>query len=265
VLVIGTALAETARSIDWRPKGLPASHELAGAVIAFDLDGTLVDTAPDLIGTLNVILAEHGHAALPLAAARGIVGRGARAMLERGFAAAGETLAPARMDALFERFIDLYLGRIAQESQPYPGVIEALDELAAAGALLAVCTNKRTDLSLALLGALDLTRHFAAVVGPDRAPAAKPDPRHLLAAIEAAGGSPARAILVGDSQTDREAARAAGTPAVLVSYGYTDIPAADLAPEVLIHHFAELPAAARRLLASRQPAIRPILPDQADA
>jgi phosphoglycolate phosphatase len=244
---------------------LSAPQDLAGAVIAFDLDGTLVDTAPDLIGTLNLILAEHGHAGLPLIAARGIVGRGARAMLEQGFAAAGEALAPERMDALFDRFIDLYLGRIAHESRPYPGVVEALDDLAAAGARLAVCTNKRTDLSLALLDALDLTRRFAAVTGPDRAPAAKPDPRHLLAAIEAAGGAPARAILVGDSQTDREAARAAGTPAVLVSYGYTDIPAADLAPEALIDHFAELPAAARRLLAPPRPAISPILPGQADA
>jgi phosphoglycolate phosphatase len=244
---------------------LPLPQDLADAVIAFDLDGTLVDTAPDLIGTLNVILAEHGHAGLPLEAARGIVGRGARAMLERGFAAAGETVAPARMDILFDRFIELYLGRIALASRPFPGVVEALDDLALAGARLAVCTNKRTDLSLALLDALDLTRRFQAVVGPDRAPAAKPDPRHLIAAIEAAGGVVERAILVGDSKTDLDAARAAGAPAVLVSFGYTDIPAADLGAEALIHHFAELPAAARRLLAPRGPAISPILPGQADA
>jgi phosphoglycolate phosphatase len=240
-------------------------HDLAGAVIAFDLDGTLVDTAPDLIGTLNFILAEHGHEGLPLTSARTLVGHGARVMLERGFAAAGERLAPARMDQLFDHFIGLYLARIAMASRPFPGLIDALDELEAAGARLVVCTNKPTGLSLALLDALDLTRRFAAVMGPDAAGAAKPDPRHLLAAIEAAGGSPTRALMVGDSRTDTDVARAAGVPVIAVSFGYSDIPPADLDADALIHHFAELPGAARRLLRPHEAAISPNLPDQADA
>jgi phosphoglycolate phosphatase len=243
---------------------LPApSSSLAGAVVALDLDGTLVDTAPDLIEVLNQILAEHGHHGLPIEAARVVVGFGARAMLERGFAAFGETLEPARMDALFAHFLDLYVPRIAMASRPFPGVEEALDDLTAAGARLVVCTNKRTDMSLALLDALDLTRRFAAVVGPDRAGFAKPDPRHLFAAIAAAGGAPDRAVMVGDSRPDIGAARAAGVASVAVSFGYSDIAPADLGADLLIDHFGELPAAARRLLQPRSPAISPHLPADA--
>jgi phosphoglycolate phosphatase len=229
-------------------------------MIAFDLDGTLVDTAPDLIGTLNQILAEHGHDGLPLDSARHVVGHGARAMLSLGFDAVGETLAPERMDRLFEHFIDLYVGRIAVASRPFPGAIEALDDLEAGGARFVVCTNKRTDLSLALLDALDLTRRFAAVVGPDLAGAYKPDPQHLAYAVEAAGGSLARTLMVGDASTDTGVARAAGVPVVAVSFGYNDVPPQELGADALIDHFGELPAAARRLLAPARAAISPILP-----
>jgi len=244
---------------------LAVAHDLAGATLAFDLDGCLVDTAPDLIGTLNTILAEHGHQGLPLASARSVIGHGARAMLSRGFEAVGETLDPAKMTALFEHFLVLYVARIDRESRPYPGVVETLDALAAAGARLAVCTNKRTDLSVKLLDALDLTRRFAVVMGPDKAGAAKPDPRHLIAAIEAAGGSPDCALMVGDASTDVGAAVAAGIPVVAVSYGYSDVPPPQLGADALIDRFADLPPVARRLLAARQAAIRPVLPDQADA
>ena len=249
--------------IDRRGFPLPASRQLAdlaGAVIAFDLDGTLVDTAPDLIGVLNYILAEHGHDGLPLESARSVVGHGARAMLTRGFAAAGETLATADMDRLFEHFIELYVGRIAMASRPFPGLIEALDDLEAAGARFAVCTNKRTDLSLALLDALDLTRRFAAVVGPDLAGAYKPDPKHLAYTVEAAGGRLDRALMVGDASTDTGAARAARVPVIAVSFGYNDAPIAELGADAVIDHFGELPATARRLLAAAGAAISPILP-----
>jgi len=225
-----------------------APDSLAGAVIVFDLDGTLVDTAPDLVGALNTVLREQGLPALPLAQARVMVGRGARALIEQGFAAAGAPLDPARAAALVEQFIAAYLARIADESRPFDGVLAALDQLAAAGATLAVCTNKRTDLSLALLDALNMTDRFAAVIGADRAPAPKPDASHLLTAIAAAGGRPARAIMVGDSASDIGAARAARVPSVLVSFGYTEIPPADLGADLMIDRFDELAGAAARLL-----------------
>ena len=221
---------------------------LAGAVVAFDLDGTLVDTAPDLLGTLNAILAEEGLRPLPMAHARSLIGHGARRLLERGFLAAGEPLPVDRASALFDRFIAQYRARIADESRPFPGCVQALERLRADGARLAVCTNKPTDLSNALLQALDMSRFFEAVVGPEGAPAAKPDPRHLDAAVRAAGGTVDRALLVGDAATDAGAARAAGTPLVLVSFGYTETPASELGADILIDHFDELPAACLRLL-----------------
>ena len=225
-----------------------APETLAGAVVAFDLDGTLVDSAPDLIGSLNVMLHERRLATLSLKQARVMVGRGARAMIEQGFAAAGEPLEPEETSALVRRFIAIYRERIAFESRPFEGVETALADLAGAGARLCVCTNKFTDLSVALLDALDLSRHFAAVIGPDLAPAPKPDPRHLIAAVEAAGGRADRAVMVGDSAADVGAARAAGIPSIVVSFGYTEIAPAELGGDWLIEHFSELPPLVARLL-----------------
>lgn len=221
---------------------------LSGAVIAFDLDGTLVDTAPDLVGTLNVLLREEGLAPLAIAEARPFIGRGARWLIERGFQAADAPLTAERIPELFNRFIAHYFAHIADESRPFPGVMEALSVMKAAGARLAVCTNKRTDLSLALLDALQMTPLFDAVIGADATPAIKPDPRHLEAAVRAAGGTMARAILVGDAATDAGAARAAGAPLILVSFGYTEVPAKDLEPDILIDHFENLPQACAQLL-----------------
>ena len=221
---------------------------LSGATLAFDLDGTLVDTAPDLIGALNTVLGERGLAPLPVESARALVGRGARFLIEHGFACAGEPLDPAEVGGLVTRFIAVYHDRIASESRPFEGVMEALDTLAAEGARLVVCTNKRTDLSLSLLDALEMTGRFGAVIGADLAPAPKPDPSHFLAAVAAVGGDPARAVMVGDSYNDVASAQAAGAPAIVVSFGYTETPPAQLGAERLIDSFAELVEAARALL-----------------
>jgi phosphoglycolate phosphatase len=229
------------------PSPLPRSP-LQGATIAFDLDGTLVDTAPDLISTLNVLLAQEGLPPLALSEARPFIGRGAKWMLERGFQAAGATLDEARAPELFDRFLAHYLDHIADESRPFPGVEAALDRLKAEGARLVVCTNKLTDLSLALLDALDLTRRFDAVIGADATPACKPDPRHLTTAVAAVGGAMATAVMVGDAGTDAGAARAAGAPLILVSFGYTEVPARDLGPDILIDHFDQLVAGCETLL-----------------
>ena len=221
---------------------------LAGTTIAFDLDGTLVDTAPDLIGTLNTLLDQEGLTPFPLADARPFIGRGARWMIERGFEAAGAPLPPDRIPALFDRFIARYLSRIADESRPFPGCEAALDALKAQGAKLVVCTNKRTDLSVNLLKALGMARRFEAIIGADATPAIKPDARHLQAAVDAVGGDITRTIMVGDAATDAGAARNAGAHLILVSFGYTEIPVEDLGADILIDHFDQLPAACARLL-----------------
>jgi phosphoglycolate phosphatase len=216
---------------------------LSGVTLAFDLDGTLVDSAPDLIGTLNVLLAQEGIAPLPLDEARPFIGHGARHLIRRGFDAQGAALDDERLETLFVRFLDHYTAHIADESRPFEGVPETLARLKAAGAELVVCTNKLTGLSVQVLDALDLSRFFGAVIGADAAPAAKPDPRHLQAAVEAVGGDLRRTVMVGDAATDAGAARAARAGLVLVSFGYSDIPVDRLDPDVLIHRFADLPEA----------------------
>jgi phosphoglycolate phosphatase len=228
---------------------VPASPQhLDGAVIVFDLDGTLVDTAPDLMGTLNTVLGEEGLPPLPYEMAPLLVGRGAKVMLERGFAADGQPLDEPEASRLFDRYIEIYLGRIADNSRPFPGVLDALTRLEAEGAILAVCTNKRTDLSMAVMNALDLTKRFKVIVGPDMAPRPKPDASHLLRTVELAGGDPKRAVMVGDSINDVLAAKNAGIPVVVVTFGYTDVPAKDLGGDALIDRFDELDAAVVKLL-----------------
>jgi phosphoglycolate phosphatase len=221
---------------------------LSGVTVAFDLDGTLVDSAPDLIGTLNVLLAGEGIAPLPLDEARPFIGHGARHLIRRGFDAQGAVLPDERLEPLFLQFLDHYTAHIADESRPFPGVRETLTRLRQAGAKLVVCTNKLTGLSVQVLDALDLSSYFGAVIGADAAPACKPDARHLLAAVEAVGGDIARTVMVGDAATDAGAARAAGASLVLVSFGYSDIPVDQLAPDALIHHFQDLPQSILGLL-----------------
>ena len=223
---------------------------LAGATIVFDLDGTLVDSAPDLIGTLNVILQQEGIAPLPVDEARPFIGHGARRLIERGFAAQGHPAPAERMPELFERFIAHYNEHSADLTRPFPGAVAALETMKDAGARLAVCTNKLTRLSTPILQRLDLARFFDAVIGADSAPAPKPDARHLICAVEAAGGRIERAVMVGDASTDAGAARAARTPLILVSFGYTEIPVAELGADILVDHFDEMPKACVQLLSA---------------
>ncbi|WP_374513588.1 HAD hydrolase-like protein [Brevundimonas sp.] len=233
-------------------------RDLDGWTIAFDLDGTLVDSAPDLIGTLNHLLDEHGHPPVPLSSARHLVGHGARALLRHGFAEAGAVWDEAADPGLFDRFIAHYVGRIADDSRPFEGVVETLDALAGRGAVLCVATNKRSDLATALIDALELGRHFAAVAGADRVSARKPAAAHVVEAVRMAGGDPARAVMVGDASTDTGSARAAGVPCVVCSFGYNDLPPHELGGDLVIDDFAELIAAVERLSIRtllREPAI----------
>lgn len=216
--------------------------------IVFDLDGTLAETAPDLIGALNFVLANEGIAPVPLRAARSLLGAGGRALIARGFAQAGRPLEAPKLDALFGDFLGYYNAHIADNSLLFPGVLECLDRCAQAGWQLAVCTNKLEHSSHLLLGKLGVADRFAFVCGQDTFGAAKPDPKPLLETIRKVGGRPQRAVMVGDSRTDIDTARAAGTPVVAVDFGYTDTPVAELGPDRVISHFDALFAAAESLL-----------------
>lgn len=213
---------------------------LDGATIAFDLDGTLVETAPDLIGAVNAVLIEAGAKPLLYDEARSFISRGARWLLQWGFEISAEQEPAARTAAVFDRFLSYYSAHIADKSLPFPGVVDALKTLKAAGARLVVCTNKPTDLSRSLLTKLGMAELFEAVAGIDAVTAAKPSAAHLIEAVEAVNGDLARTIMVGDAEPDAGAARAAGTPLILVAFGYTEIPAAELAPDILLHHFDDL-------------------------
>lgn len=217
-----------------------SDRDLEGWTIAFDLDGTLVDSAPDLIGTLNRMLVEEGLPPVPMESASTLIGSGARALLVHGFEAAGAPVERAKSDDLFERFLVDYAAHIADGSQPFEGVVDTLERLSERGAILVVATNKRSDLSELLLGKLDLTRHFAAIVGPDRVSARKPSGAHLKEAVAIAGGDPERAIMVGDAAPDADAARDAGMPCILTTFGFTPTPVEDLDGDVLIDAFEDV-------------------------
>jgi phosphoglycolate phosphatase len=211
--------------------------------IVFDLDGTLVDTAPDLVATLNTILARRSLPPVAYADARNMVGGGARMMLERGLAAAGVTLPTAEVDGLVADFIAHYSDHIADASRPFDGVEAALDIFADHGWQLAVCTNKLEWLSVRLLDRLGLANRFAAICGADTFGVSKPNPAILRGTIERAGGRVEHAVMVGDSITDIATARAISIPVVAVDFGYTETPVTQLGPDRVISSFVALPGA----------------------
>lgn len=214
---------------------------MASPTIIFDLDGTLVDTAPDLVETLNVIFAREGLAPLPYETARNLVGGGAKAMIARGVEAEGRAFSPEKLDQMFVDFIAHYTEHLADKSRPFPGLTDALDALTARGFQFAVCTNKLERLSVLLLDQLKLADRFAAICGQDTFGVQKPDPEILRRTVVAAGGTMQRAVMIGDSITDIRTARAAGIPIIAVDFGYSDRPVAEFGPDRTISHFAELP------------------------
>ena len=224
--------------------------------IVYDLDGTLADTAGDLMGTLNWVLGREGLEPLPVADARSLLGAGARALIQRGFAASGRPLDPARLDGLFTDFLARYNAHIAEHSRLYPGVEAALAGFAKLGWRQAICTNKVEASARLLVEKLGVAGRFAFVCGQDTFGVGKPDAKPLLRTVAASGGSPEQAIMVGDSLTDIKTARAAGLPVVAVDFGYTDVPVAELAPDRVISHFDELVEASEALLAGRMNLVR---------
>ncbi|WP_132255231.1 HAD family hydrolase [Methylobacterium segetis] len=217
-------------------------------IAVFDLDGTLAETAGDLVGTLNVLLRREGLPPLPLEEARDMIGAGAKALIQRGFTAAGEPLSTERLERLFGEFLEHYGAHLCDHSHLYEGLVEALDSLQSDGFLLAVCTNKVEEHAVDLLDKLGIGDRFAAICGRATFPYFKPDPRHITSTIERAKGNPARSVMVGDSRSDVDAAKAAGIPVVAVTFGYTDTPVQDLGPDRVISHFSELPGAVEALV-----------------
>jgi phosphoglycolate phosphatase len=217
--------------------------------IVFDLDGTLVDTAPDLLGALNEILTAEGHEPVVPADLRHIVGHGAKAMFEHALKRTGADVSADQMAALTQRFLTFYRANIARGSRPFPGVPKTLEALAAEGMGLGVCTNKAQDLTELLLRELDLSRYFpASVFGGGSTPYSKPDPRHLLEVVKALNGRRERAVLVGDSMVDVTTARAADIPVIAMSYGYTPVPVNELGADAVVDDFAALPEVISRLV-----------------
>jgi phosphoglycolate phosphatase len=212
-------------------------------IVVFDLDGTLVDTAPDLISALNHVLEREGLPPVPAQSARTMIGAGARKLIERGLEIEGRAIGVADIDRLTRDFIDYYAAHIADASRPFDGLEAALDELQAQGYRFAVCTNKLEWLSKRLLDALGLSPRFSAICGADTFGVAKPDPAILQQTVARAGATLSGAIMVGDAGPDVGVARRAGIPVIGVEFGYTDVPIAELRPDRLIGHFSDLPAA----------------------
>jgi phosphoglycolate phosphatase len=225
-------------------------------IVVFDLDGTLAETAPDLVATLNVVLGKHGVAPVPYESARDLIGAGARALLERGLQLAGKKVGSAQLDGYFDDFLAHYSDNLCIHTHLFEGVEPALHTLKQEGYCLAVCTNKITRHAVAVLEGLNVASYFSAIFGRDSVPEYKPHPNHLLATITAAGGDATRAIMVGDSETDILTARAANIPSIVVPFGYTAAPIHTYTPDVIIPHFRDLVPAVRELHAplSKRPA-----------
>jgi phosphoglycolate phosphatase len=219
--------------------------------VVFDLDGTLVDTAPDLIAALNFVLEREGMPPVPLQSARTMIGAGARKLIERGLELDGRVTSAEDISRLTSDFIDYYADHIADASRPFEGLESALDDLSGRGYRFAVCTNKLEWLSKLLLDQLGLSPRFSAICGADTFGVSKPDPAILRQTIARAGGEVSSAIMVGDAGPDIGVARRAGIPVIGVEFGYTEIPIANLKPDRLIGHFRDLPAAVEGLMAAR--------------
>ena len=217
------------------------------ATIVFDLDGTLADTSGDLLAAANACFVGMGEGALLTASDAGTALRGGRAMLRLGFSRIGRAEDPAEIDRQYPILLSAYADAIAVHTRLYPGAMEAIDLLRSEGHGIAICTNKPEALARQLLTDLGVIDQFTALVGADTLPVRKPDPEPLREAVRRAGGDPKLATLVGDSDTDRNTARAAGVPSILVTFGPSGEDMAALAPEALISHFDELPGVVRGL------------------
>jgi phosphoglycolate phosphatase len=226
------------------------SRQFAGVTAVFDLDGTIADTAHDLAAAAQAALGAEGFPPAPQAAIVKCAGQGARAMLRAALAATGSSADTAQMQRMAGMLHSHYESNIANKSRLFPGFMEAGQVLRVSGAKLVLCTNKGEGLARKLLAALGAGEVFDAVAGGDTFPFKKPDPRHLLELIRLAGGVPRKSVMVGDSETDVEAANGAGIPIIVTAFGYASRHASELGASAVLDHFDELPALIGALLAA---------------
>lgn len=213
--------------------------------LVFDLDGTLIDSAPDLHAAVNRLLGPDGRRLLDYAELVRMVGDGVPVLVRRAYEATGGI--PEDIDEKIERYHALYGAALADLTAPFPGVVETLEALQAAGHRMAVCTNKPHRATTEILETLGLRGFFAAVAGGDSLPVRKPDPGHLLGTLDMLGAGPDRAVMIGDSRNDVAVAHAAGVPAIAVSYGYRREPVEELGADVVVDRFEDVPRALGRL------------------
>ncbi len=223
------------------------SDQPGNRMLVFDLDGTLVDSARDLVPALNRTIAADGIPEIGFGEVGHIVGKGAMAMIARAFEFHGVALDSQRHKELLAIFLDEYEGHIAEETVYFDGVMEALDMLATEGWRFAICTNKYEHLAHKLIMQIGGGERFAAIAGGDTFETRKPDPAHIIKTIELAAGDPVKSIMIGDSNNDIDAAVAAGIPSIAVSFGYSDRPVEDLGASLVIDSFSCLPNAVRTL------------------
>ena len=237
------------------------TRDLDGWTIAFDLDGTLIDTAPDLMATANAILEKNGYMPGTEDVLRPVISFGSRAMLQTAIEAQTVTastfgvggsavMPPPDLDGMFADFLSYYRTHIADHSRPFDGAAAVLSDIRARGGKSVVCTNKLEEPTRALFDALALTDQFDFIAGRDTFPVHKPDPGHLIRAIEGGGGDPSRAVMVGDSDVDVMTAKAAGIPVIGVTFGYTPVPVTELGCDAVIDNYAGFFGALTQLIAA---------------
>jgi len=211
--------------------------------IAFDLDGTLIDSVPDVRAAINRLLVGEGRCEISLEQTLALVGQGARVMMEGAMALGGGPPPPDALDRIVETYIEFYRRHPADLTTIYPGVVEVLECLAARGVRMGICSNKPYVMTKLVLETLGLDKYFDAVTGGDSVRHRKPDGRHVLHTLDLMGAGHARAAMVGDSETDVAAGKDAGLSVIAVTYGYAHVPPAELGADVLIERFSDLPGA----------------------